>query len=244
VDSLLDLCARKLATKEKRSCTVLDVDIDNVTSQAIQHTPMLDETHPDIFRTKSFTSPSNLDILSILRVFAVGVRFSGIFRQSSPVITVSLSEIAGSFHTSMDKRTLHVSQPKSTIFDFKCSSTSINFAQSSLAADFGKISVEIGHTGPELVTAACLALASSASSHFFQVTKRVKEHQQRKKRMIIATILKLSQDRPVIDPLSTIQPSYLVQSGLPQLLRTDVSFRFLYHLRNCLDKPLSQVIIK
>jgi len=237
VDSLLDLCARKLATKETKSCTVLDVDIDNITSQAIQHTPMFDENHPDIFRT---TSPSNLDILSILRIFAVGVRFSGIFRQSSPVIAVSLLELAGSFHISLDKRTFHVPQPESTIFGFKCSSTSISFAKSSLAADFGSISVEIGHTGPELVTAACLALALSTSSHFFQVTRRVKEHQQQKKRAIIASILKLSLDRPIIDPLSTIQPSFLVQSGLPHLLRTDLSFRFLYHLRSCLDKPLSQ----
>src|SRR5258705_6166225 len=237
VDSLLDLCARKLATKETKSCTVLDIDIDNVTSQVIQHTPMLDETHPDIFRTKAFASPSNLDILSILCIFAVGVRFSGIFRQSAPVVTVSLSELAGSFHISLDKRTLHVSP---TILGFKCSSTSINFAKSNFAADFGRISVEIGHTGPELVTAACLAFALSASSHFFQVTRRVKEHQQQKKRAIIATILKLSQARPSIDLLSTIQPSFLVQSGLPQLLRTDLSFRFLYHLRSCLDKPLSQ----
>lgn len=199
---------------------------------------MLDEIHPDIFGTKTFTSPSNLDIVSILHVSAVGIRFSGVLSPSSPVIAVSLSEISGFFHTSMDKRTLHVSRP---IFDFKCCSASMKFAQSGFIADFGKLSVEIGHIGPELVTAACLALASSASSRCLQVITRVKEYQQRRQRTIIATILKLSEDRPVIDPLSTIQPSYLVQSGLPQLLRTDISFRFLYHLRNCLDKPISQL---
>jgi hypothetical protein len=241
VDSLLDVCATKLSAKEKRTCIVFDVDVDDVASQAIQHTPMLDENRPNIFKTKTFTPPSNLDILSILRFSATGIRFSGIFRPKLLIITASLSNIAVSLHISMDKRTLHLSQPQSTIFDFKCSSTSINFAQSSFAADFGEISVEIGHIGPELITAACLALTSSASSHFLQVTKRVKEHQKRKQRMIIAAILKLSQERPVIDPLSTIQPSYLVQSGLPQLLRTDVSFRFLYHLRNCLDKPLGEL---
>lgn len=227
MDSLLDACATRLTVEEKESCTVLNVDIAKVVSQAIQHTPLLDEAHPPIFGMQSKT-PSNLDILSILRLSAVGVRFCGIFRRGTPIITASLAEIAGSFHTSMDKRTLHTPQSQSTFFEFKCSVTSINFSDSSFAADFGNISVEIGDVCPELVMAACFTLASSSPSRVSQLTKNVKENQQRKRRTIITTILKLSQDRPVIDPLSTIQPSYLVQSGSPYLLRTDTSFRFLY----------------
>lgn len=234
MDLLLDAYATRLAAEEKGSCTVLNVDIAKVASQVIQHTPPLDEAHPPLFGTQ-IKIPSSLDILSILRFSAVGIRLCGTFRQGRPTITASLAEMAGSFHTSMDKRTLHVQSP---FFEFKCSSTFINFTESSFTADFGNCSAEIGDVCPELVMAVCFALASSSSSRVSQLTKSVKEHQQRKRRTIVAAILKLSQDRPVIDPLSTIQPSYLVQSGSPHLLRTDISFRFLYHLRNCLDKPI------
>ncbi|KAK0460992.1 uncharacterized protein EV420DRAFT_1746434 [Desarmillaria tabescens] len=36
----------------------------------------------------------------------------------------------------------------------------------------------------------------------------------------------------IMDPLSAIQPLYLIQSGIPHQLRTDATFRFLFHLRN------------
>lgn len=47
-------------------------------------------------------------------------------------------------------------------------------------------------------------------------------------------VLKYSRRRPVVDPLSTIQPSYLVQKGLPDELRRSSCFKFLVHLRSCL----------
>ena len=51
---------------------------------------------------------------------------------------------------------------------------------------------------------------------------------------IISRVLMSTDGKAIIDPLSTIQPSYLVQGGRPYKLRTDLIFRFLFHLRNCL----------
>ena len=52
--------------------------------------------------------------------------------------------------------------------------------------------------------------------------------------LIAYRVLKYSRQRAVVDPLSTIQPSYLVQKGLPNELRRSSCFKFLVHLRSCL----------
>ncbi|KAG1839020.1 hypothetical protein DFJ58DRAFT_813100 [Suillus subalutaceus] len=42
-------------------------------------------------------------------------------------------------------------------------------------------------------------------------------------------------NRAAVDPLSTIQPSFLVQRGHPQALRTHATYKFLFHLRTALQ---------
>lgn len=51
---------------------------------------------------------------------------------------------------------------------------------------------------------------------------------------VIFNVLKYSQQRTIIDPLSTIQPSYLVQKGEPDQIRRNSCFKFLIYLRACL----------
>ncbi|KAF5393264.1 hypothetical protein D9757_000624 [Collybiopsis confluens] len=85
-----------------------------------------------------------------------------------------------------------------------------------------------------------------------RVYKQAKERSSNSVRSTIYHILQSSSDDMVIDPLSTIQPSFLVQIGLPQELRANPTFRFLFHLRNCLwhlrendpfwDKELTQQV--
>ncbi|OJA20857.1 hypothetical protein AZE42_02968 [Rhizopogon vesiculosus] len=52
---------------------------------------------------------------------------------------------------------------------------------------------------------------------------------------IVYCTLYLTRDRAAVDPLSTIQPSFLIQRGYPQALRTDATYKFLFHLRTALQ---------
>ncbi|KAG2364907.1 hypothetical protein BDR07DRAFT_1557955 [Suillus spraguei] len=52
---------------------------------------------------------------------------------------------------------------------------------------------------------------------------------------IVYHTLDLTQNRAAVDPLSTIQPSFLVQRGHPQALRTHATYKFLFHLRTALQ---------
>ncbi|KAJ3553006.1 hypothetical protein NM688_g3848 [Phlebia brevispora] len=52
--------------------------------------------------------------------------------------------------------------------------------------------------------------------------------------MLVQTIVS-AKEKPIVDPLSAIQPSFLIQSGRPHRLRTDILFKYLVHLRNSLQ---------
>ncbi|KAG1828967.1 hypothetical protein EV424DRAFT_1507935 [Suillus variegatus] len=52
---------------------------------------------------------------------------------------------------------------------------------------------------------------------------------------IVYYTLDLTQNRAAVDPLSIIQPSFLVQRGHPQALRTHPTYKFLFHLRTALQ---------
>ncbi|KAL4251310.1 hypothetical protein ABKN59_005668 [Abortiporus biennis] len=95
------------------------------------------------------------------------------------------------------------------------------------------IQTHVDHSAPNLVAAVGIASATwtaELSSTFNRFTKSTPRLDQQ----IIFQVLSLSRDKVIVDPLSTIQPSYLIQCGKPHQLRTDVIFRFLVYLRNCL----------
>ncbi|KAI0762082.1 hypothetical protein BD413DRAFT_680921 [Trametes elegans] len=105
--------------------------------------------------------------------------------------------------------------------------------QGNLAVSLGVFSAEIGHSGPDFALATIVVLARYACglrSTIRDITSSVSTSD----REIVHGILTYSRQRSVVDPLSTIQPSYLVQHGLPDKLRKDLTFKFLVYLRYCL----------
>jgi hypothetical protein len=102
-----------------------------------------------------------------------------------------------------------------------------------VAIKFQSISMELDHTGPEMITATGVAVGKSANQLLIMLNKLALRSTTRKPNMLFS-ILDVSRSKVIVDPLSTIQPSYLVQSGLPHQLRTDSTFKFLFYLRNCL----------
>lgn len=49
--------------------------------------------------------------------------------------------------------------------------------------------------------------------------------------VLVRQVLSLTKEHAAVDPLSVIQPSLLVQRGVPHMLRTDPSFKFLFNIR-------------
>ncbi|KAH7874742.1 uncharacterized protein C8R40DRAFT_1171340 [Lentinula edodes] len=96
-----------------------------------------------------------------------------------------------------------------------------------------KLTAELSHSLPSLLISVANAVEGDLP-RLVRLRKRASESSSNVIRSTIYHILHSSSNELVIDPLSTIQPSFLVQVGLPQMLRVDPAFRFLFHLRDCL----------
>ncbi|KAJ7783252.1 hypothetical protein B0H16DRAFT_1877649 [Mycena metata] len=119
------------------------------------------------------------------------------------------------------------------LFHLAITPSVLKMSKTSLEALLGVIALQISHQSLEYVAAAGIAF-SKTIQQLLEVKQKWDQRNATMTSDVVHSILYVSHNKPVIDPLSTIQPSFLVQSGTPQNLRTDVIFRFLFHLRNCL----------
>lgn len=224
-------CLANITAKKTSKYFAFQVDLPHATGQHIQHVNF-PEDGPRA--TESTAIPSNLDTTSLLNLSIRELHFSGVLGGKYPAIKASIGQAIATLEASIDKRTLTSISPDS-IFELLISTPAVELARGHLWLKLGDISVKIGNQGPELVTATLTAFLSMGNlcrdfinrlrSYHIEITRRV-----------IHMLLKASEQQgPVIDPLSTIQPSYLVQKGIPHSLRTDLTFRLLYHLRSCLS---------
>ncbi|KAI0829807.1 hypothetical protein BC628DRAFT_1477689 [Trametes gibbosa] len=108
--------------------------------------------------------------------------------------------------------------------------TSVTTMGEQLAVSLGLVSANISHTGPDLTLATVVSLARCASG-LVMAHRDLQTHAPANNRQLVHGILTVSRQRSVVDPLSTIQPSYLVQDGLPDRLRKDITWKFLVYLR-------------
>jgi len=108
-----------------------------------------------------------------------------------------------------------------------------------------RVSVDIGHSGPEHVAATGLALADSVND-LLRIYSRWSVRASTSTQNLLYGVLDASADKFIVDPYSTIQPSYLVQSGRPNKLRTDPILVLLHYLRRCLREmgPSERQIVR
>ena len=230
IDSLLADAMGKISAKELSKRVVYDIDLPQVTSQIIQHVAASEEGNIRL-NMEPTKIPSNLDIIAVVNLDVRGVKLLGQTGKKTSMMKASLDRVTSAIETSIDKRTISSSLPESRMFKFSLLSSSANMSGRNVRVSLSGTSIELGHRGPELAIATYTAFLSTGSL-LVPLVKAMKAYPMAAKRVLLDNLLDASKEGPVIDPLSTIQPSYLVQTGLPHLLRTDVAFKFLYHLRN------------
>ncbi|KAI6040347.1 hypothetical protein EDC04DRAFT_2894324 [Pisolithus marmoratus] len=96
-----------------------------------------------------------------------------------------------------------------------------------------RLMTQIGPSDPEYIVALVLAV----QREFEQLAAIYKDWKLASSSCfptLIRQVLSRTKDRAVVDPLSVMQPSFLVQRGLPDALRTDPQFKFLFHMRSVL----------
>lgn len=232
IDFFLQTCIEEISAKDIPKSVAFDVSLPDASIFILQHVAMSDGL-PDINKAmESPNIPSNLDITAVANLRIGGAHVVGCLTPKFNSFKGSIDKLIAALDTSIDKRTLTSSLPDSTIFQFILTSLTIQLSRRSLSATLTEFLIQIGHRGPELITATLVALASTGTQ-IARLVQGLKSHDILTKRAIVRGILMASGEKPVIDPLSTIQPSYLVQTGTPHLLRTELKFKLFYHLRHC-----------
>ena len=232
IDFFLQKCIEKISSKDILKSVAFDVSLPDASIFILQHVAMSDG-HPNIYKVmESPNIPSNLDITAVANLHISGAYVVGCLTPESNSFKASIGQFIVALDTSIDKRTLTSALSDSAIFQFILTSLTIQLSRGSLSATVAEFLIQIGHRGPELITATLIPLVF-AGTQVARSIQRLKAHDTMTKRTIVRGVLLASGQKPVIDPLSTIQPSYLVQRGTPHLLRTELTFKFFYHLRDC-----------
>lgn len=232
IDLFLQTCIAEISAEDILKSVVFDVSLPHASISILQHIAMSDG-HPNVYKAMESTNiPSNLDITAVANFRISGAHVVGCLRPESSNLKASIDKFIVALDTSIDKRTLTSALSDSSIFQLVLTSLTIQLSRLNVSATLAELLLQIDHRGPELITTTLIALIS-AGTHLARSIQGLKSHDAMTKRAIIHGILIASGQKPVIDPLSTIQPSYLVQTGAPHLLRTELKFKFFYHLRDC-----------
>ncbi|RPD53525.1 hypothetical protein L227DRAFT_535889, partial [Lentinus tigrinus ALCF2SS1-6] len=145
-------------------------------------------------------------------------------------LTLSLSSFSVALLSRLPARGSYKQDP-TRICHLTIGPTIASILRRDITLSVGAITSDIGHSGPDFV----LSTVAVLIRYFWGILLAQKQMKdQASIRQIIHGVLAFSHERSVVDPLSTIQPSYLVQHGLPDKLRKDATFKFLVYLRNCL----------
>ena len=213
--------------------------------QVVQHISMLDEFHPFVsLDVNKDQPPSKLDNMATLELGIQDLATSGTTKPGSLAFQFSLGSLSANMRTTLDHLPVLPSFPGETSFAITLKSSMFSFDPTSLNLDLGPINVSIGQRSPEFILATGLGIAHTAQ-HAMAVVKRWQAFADATHRVTVFNVLTFSKDIPIVEPLSTIQPSFLVQRGVPSGLRLDARFKFLFHLRDCLGnlKPEQRALL-
>lgn len=199
----------------------------------LQNLSVSEEGHPKIVpQLKEGHIPSKLDIAVEIALCMEKISFTGVVSKSETRIK-SFAETISLQLDILSNKSVPVPSTEATIFDCRVSGLEVDSQLGRIHLSWVDFTTTVGHRGPELLTAAAISLEHQVSQSF-KALHLIKKHDKAIIQAMTYEILQLSEDLTIVDPLSTIQPSYLVQEGSPHRLRTDPTFRFLFHLRNCL----------
>lgn len=147
--------------------------------------------------------------------------------------TFAFAQFCASLQAEQDGKEFHRDKNSHATFEFVLGRSRGSAFADKITLVLGNVDVEMDHATPTYA----LATAEEVGKYGTGLLNAYQDlivHTPAMDQTIIYQVLRYSRHRSIIDPLSTIQPSFLVQSGRPQELRTDLTFKFLFYLRNCL----------
>ncbi|EJD02702.1 uncharacterized protein FOMMEDRAFT_146573 [Fomitiporia mediterranea MF3/22] len=135
--------------------------------------------------------------------------------------------------------TKHDIQVPSVAVDFSMARFAAAFVKLRLQASYDNSELRICRSAPDVVLAAVNSLEHPLKELWSAETNHSSQIRLQKKQLVY-TILAHSGNRMSTDLLSSVQPAFFVQKGRPQQLRSDDSWKLLFHLRHSLTSMSAQ----
>jgi len=227
-------------------CTLLDFSVSQVTVHVLQRI-VTGYGHPVIPGASTKGDRPGIDVIAVVQGSICGLTASGIVTKDRVDVKTTINRLSCNLDVSLDKRTIRSPGFYESLFSCMIEDFRATVTQNSLDVSWKNIVLRIGHLGPGYVLTTWIALVHNARQ-LGVIIERWKKHSSCWRQQIVFDVIRLPGDRTTLDPLSTIQPSYLVQSDIPHTLRTDIIYRFFSHLRDSLwylqGKPQDMLCLK
>ncbi|KAI0093075.1 hypothetical protein BDY19DRAFT_882324 [Irpex rosettiformis] len=121
------------------------------------------------------------------------------------------------------------------VFDVTCGKSSLGLCDTEADARLGDIFVNISCSAPAQVVLTGISVIDLGDTAKESLVAFNKGTQSQLNGQILFAALQREENKDVLDPLSTIQPSYLIQRGRPHRIRTDAGTKYLLFLRHHLQ---------
>ncbi|KAJ7901907.1 hypothetical protein B0H14DRAFT_3080144 [Mycena olivaceomarginata] len=216
--------------KESAPTTVFDIRLSSVHVD-ILHEVKLAENDNARSLHKSANALGVLNNIARLSCHVDDVHVIGTKKQGGTIVDGRFAQVVLALNPNITGRSPEPTEKP--IFHLAITTSVLTLSKDNPEAVLGGITLQLSQQSLEYM----MALGIGLSQTMRQLSATYQKWKRRNSTTaadIVQLILYASHDNPVIDPLSTIQPSFLVQSGTPHTLRIDTIFRFLFHLRNCL----------
>ena len=201
-----------------------------VTVRVLQRTGY---SHPIIPGASTEGDQPDIDVIAVVQGSICGLTASGIVTKDHVDVRAIINHLSCNLDVSLDRRTIRPPGFHESLFNCMIEDFRATVARNSLDISWKNTVLRIGHLGPGYMLATCIALVHNAK-RLGVIIERWKKHRSCSMQHIVFDVIRLPGDGTALDPLSTIQPSYLVQSDTPHALRTDIIYRFFSQLRDSL----------
>ena len=224
-----------LRTQEK---TVIDAELSRIHMRVLQVTPVF-EAEVDIARTVDDVRPPISQELTVADVTVARWTLQGQKIQNDKRSETSVRTAAEYISMTLgvgDQTTLRrgiLEQTLRPVCSLSLTNLEAIYTPKSAGCSWRDLVSTMEHTGPQRILRSLLPYRGPAFE-VLETHKRLKGLHLHEAQLRVYQVLKWSSDRSVVDPLSTIQPLYLIQSGLPHELRVEPTFKVLFYLRNAL----------
>lgn len=235
VDGLLSNSTTESSATQSAQATALDLNVASIACGFLKTLSLSDADLSAVFPDEIGHSPSGSHSAMAMTLFEMhGLAIKASAAEEMRRAAVHLNEASITLATVQNnRRYAHTTERAHHVFALSTRDVTANISENTGDVTLGAWTTRVGQAAPGYILAIAIPVAQQAAETA-KVIQAGTERISGSRMAMMNSVARATESRAIIDPLSTIQPSFFIQSGPSFQLRTDPTFRFLFYLRSCL----------